>query len=199
MRRLVLVFFVMIAGAGGYVLSPLVTAWFIKEAIKSGNASYLEHRVAWSPVKVSLKESLAEVALGPKLASAGASPLPKPSFWQRLKAGYGRYMVNSLVERYANPSGLPTLFSYGRTVRHGVLGRADPDEGKSLPERISSSWARVTRAEFLTPTRFAMEMRDKYDATRLYQGILVFEGLGWKLVDLRVKIQKATETALRLM
>jgi len=191
MCRAAMLFVLTIAVSTGYIGSPLVTAWWIKEAIKSGDADYLEHRISWTPVKVSLKESLADMAVGPSLASTTGGG--RPSLWQRTKAGYGRYMVHNLVDRYATPSGLPTLFSYGRRMRRNVMGQPDPDEGLALPGRIASAWARVTRAEFVSLTRFAMEMRDKYDANRLYQGVLVFEGLGWKLVDLRVIAREVTK------
>lgn len=198
MRRIAVVFVFCLACLGGYMASPLVTAWSIKEAIETGDSAYLKHRVDWEPVKESLKASLGEMTLGPQLASAASvAEAKKPGLWQRLKAGYTRYMVNSLVERYATPTGLPTLFSYGRTVRHDIMGKSDPEKGMTFPEKIASNWARVERAEFVSPTRFAMEMRDKYDRARIYQGILVFEGLGWKLVDLRVKTLKAAGTALK--
>ncbi len=198
MRRIAVVFVLCLAGLGGYIASPLVAAWSIKEAIESGDSAYLKHRVDWVPVKASLKASLGEMTLGPQLASAGSGPqAQKPGLWQRLKSGYTRYVVNGLVDRYATPTGLPTLFSYGRTVRHDIMGKSDPEKGMTFPEKLASNWARVERAEFLSPTRFAMEMRDKYDTSRIYQGVLVFEGLGWKLVDLRVKTLEAAGAALK--
>ncbi len=200
MRRIAVVFVFCLACLGGYLASPLVTAWSIKEAIESGDSAYLKHRVDWGPVKASLKASLGEMTLGPQPASsASGAEVKKPGLWQRLKAGYTRYAVNGLVERYATPTGLPTLFSYGRTVRHDIIGRTDPEKGMTFPEKIVSNWARVERAEFLSPTRFAMEMRDKYDSSRIYQGVLVFEGLGWKLVDLRVKTLEAAGRALKFV
>ncbi len=199
MRRIAVVFVLGLACLGGYIASPLVAAWSIKEAIESGDSAYLKHRVDWAPVKASLKLSLGEMTLGPQLASAeAASDAAKPGLWQRLKTGYARYVVNGLVDRYATPTGLPTLFSYGRTVRHDIMGKSDPEKGMTFPEKLASNWARVTRAEFLSPTTFAMEMRDKYDQARVYQGVLVFEGLGWKLVDLRVKTLNAAGAALKL-
>ena len=43
------------------------------------------------------------------------------------------------------------------------------------------------RAEFVTPTRFAMEMRDKVIAHRSYSGVLELQGTQWRLVHLEVK------------
>ncbi len=185
MRR---VFFVCLLGAlfaAAYGFWPLMTAWSIKEAVKSGDSGYLARHVDWAPVKVTLKESMSEMVLGRVDASAAGNP-GKRSLWQRFKNYYGKSVVENLVERYANAKDLPKLFSYGRSVRRNVLLRTDPDDGLPFHERIAAAWGRVDRAAFITPTRFEIDMRDKFEPSRVYAGVLEFQDWRWIVTELRV-------------
>lgn len=184
MRRF-LVLICVILGAAAYGAWPLYTAWSIKEAVKSGNSAYLTSHIDWAPVKVTLKESMTGMILPPVDDTSNAKP-PRQGLWNSFKAYYSRTMVDHIVDRYANPSGLPQLFSYGRTVRRGVLGRIDPDEGKPLHHRIANAWARIDRAAFVTPVRFEIDLRDKFEPTRVYAGVLELKNLRWTLTQLRV-------------
>jgi Protein of unknown function (DUF2939) len=169
-----------------YCVWPLYTAWAIKEAVKSGDSAVLAQHIEWTPVKATLKESMFDLAVKPGDPSLPEAPRRK-GLWERFRQFYTRGMVNSLVERYANPNGLPTLFSYGRTVRRDVLGRPDPDDGLPLQQRIANAWARVLRAEFITPTRFEIDMRDKYEPERVYAGVLELKWWRWVVTELRVR------------
>lgn len=184
--RVVLVLLVGVLAGAMYVLWPFHTAWAIKEAIKSGDSAYLARHVDWPPVKASLKASMADMVLGPLDASIEVEPERK-SVWQRLKENYGRSVVDSLVERYANPEGLPTLFSYGRSVRKNVLMREDPDDGLSLPQRLANAYARLERATFTSPVRLELDMRDKYQPDRIYAGVLELRDWRWVMTELRVE------------
>lgn len=190
MRGKLIIYFLSLFALCGYVVSPLVTAWSIREAIRTSDAAYLDGKVDWPRVKQSLKASMADYALGPMpdVASANeAAVLTKPGLWQRIKNKLGRPVVASMVDTMVTPHGLSRLFFYRKTYNEKVRGLAD--EAKTLPitERMKRSWERVTRAEFLTPTRYAMEMRDKADPMKSYAGILELQGFEWKLVHLEVK------------
>jgi Protein of unknown function (DUF2939) len=196
MRRLLLVAGLVMATAG-YIAWPLHTAWSIREAVKSGDSAYLARHFEWTPVKATLKESMADLVLGPIDASLEGKP-QRQGLWASFKTYYGRNMVDGLVERYATPAGLPTLFSYGRNVRVNVLGRQDPDDGLLLPQRVANAWSRVERASFITPTRFEIDMRDKFEPDRIYYGVLVLKDWRWKVIELRVRQRKSETQALRL-
>lgn len=188
MRRAILFLGVMLCTA--YVAWPFHTAWSIKEAVKSGNSDYLAQHFEWPPVKAALKESMAEMVLGPSVSPTDGKPQRK-GLWESFKAHYGRNVVNTLVDRYATPSGLPTLFSYGRTVRTDILDRDDPDEGQPLPNRIANAWSRLDRAQFITPTRFEIDLRDKFEPDRVYAGVLELKDWRWKVTELRVRQRPA--------
>ncbi len=196
MRRLLLVAGLVMATAG-YIAWPLHTAWSIREAVKSGDSAYLARHFEWTPVKATLKESMAHLVLDPIDASLKGKP-QRQGLWASFKAYYGRNMVDGLVERYATPTGLPTLFSYGRNVRANVAGRQEPDDGLLLPQRVANAWSRVERASFITPTRFEIDMRDKFEPDRIYCGVLVLKDWRWKVIELRVRQRKSETQALRL-
>ncbi|MEQ8825119.1 MAG: DUF2939 domain-containing protein [Filomicrobium sp.] len=198
MRRAVFFSLVSLLALGAaYLAFPFYTAWSIKEAVKNGNSTYLARHIEWAPVKVTLKESMAEMVLNPIDVSVANKPQRK-GLWQRFKAYYGKRVVHNLVDRYATPTGLPTLFSYGRTVSTNVLGRDDPDEGKPLPTRIANAWSRIERAEFITPTRFEIDMRDKFETTRIYAGVMELKGWTWKVTELRVQQRSEPDEMLQL-
>lgn len=189
---------VLVGVAAGYLAWPFYTAWSIREAVKNGNSAYLQQHFEWQPVKVTLKESMSSMMLGPIDAELAGEPRRR-GLWESFKIFYGRNMVETLVERYANAEGLPTLFSYGRTVRTSLLGRKDPDDGLPLPSRIANAWARLDRAEFITPTRFAIEMRDKFEPTRVYAGIMELKDWRWKVTELRVRQRETASASLQLV
>jgi hypothetical protein len=168
-----------------YVGSPFLTAWNIREAVRSGNSGYLETAIDWPSVRKTLKPSIARIALDlpdPEQTTA----TPNPSLWQRFKSYWGQGAVDRLIEMYVTPEGLPRLFTMRKAYRDYVS--AD-DATPSLPvlERIRRAWARVKRAEFTSPTTFEIDMADKNDPARLYLGKLQLTRTGWKLTELRLK------------
>ena len=113
-----------------------------------------------------------------------------------MKAVVAPSMADSIVDRYVTPENLPILLGYRRvyagTVRP-ALGLAEPPTalagtwlvGSSL-DRFASFWTRVRRAVFLSPTRFVLEVEDKYRPGRHYVGTLALTGWEWKLTGLTV-------------
>jgi hypothetical protein len=191
MKRLLLLAATMLVASTVYAAAPFVTAWNIREAVKSGDAEYLAGTIDWPRVKETLRTSLAAAALDtPAEASAADLPAPKPSLWQRFKSWVGRGAVDRMVDTYANAEGLPTLFAYRKSWRD-VTGHVEETKTlANLPERLQRAWSRVRRAAFTSPTRFEMEMVDKNDPDRSFAGTLELTASGWKLVSLHVHQQK---------
>jgi hypothetical protein len=196
MRRILLVIGLLL-GAACYIAWPFHTAWSIKEAVKSGDSTYLAQHFEWAPVKETLKASMADLVLGPTDTALEDKP-QRQGLWANFKAYYGRNMVNGMVERYATPTGLSTLFGYGRTVSVNVLGREDPDKGVPLPQRIADAWSRVERATFVTPTRLEIDMRDEFEPDRIYSGVLELMDWRWKVTELRVRQHQSQSRTPRL-
>lgn len=194
LRRLVLGLCCLLLVSGvAFAASPLVSAWLIREAVRTGDADYLEHRIEWPAVKETLKVSLMRYALKQPETDPAAPPR-KPGLWQRFKTYLGQRAVDKLVESYATPTGLPQLFTYGKTYRAAL--EAAPDEAESLSrlERMRRFWSRVKRAEFKSVSEFEIELADKHDPERHFVGLLRLDGFGWKLVALSVQGPRLTNT-----
>lgn len=180
---LLLVAAVLMAG-GTYLASPFVTAWYIREAIKTGNSAYLAEKVEFASVKETLKPTVSRMVFDlPEAPAEGA----KPSLWQRTKAYFGQGAVDRMLDSYMTPEGLPQLFQYGKTYRERVKGQVEEPAGMPLHERAWRVWQRVKRADFVTLTRFEMTMADKFEPDRLIDGVLEFKGYTWKLTELRIR------------
>lgn len=185
--------------AAGYIASPFHAAWSLREAMKSGDAAYLETRIEWPRMRETLRQSLVALAdpsaHAPALANASYPP-PRKGLWARLKSYASRKAVDSLVDNYANAEDLPQLFSYGISVRDVVHGAPPEKTLANLPDRIAEFWSRVHRAEFKSLTVFELEMADKHTPDRRYTGLLELHDLTWKLAELRVHKAPTSTVAL---
>ena len=195
MKPVFIVFGFFLVAAFVYIGSPFATAWGIREAVRNGDSGYLATAIEWPTVRETLKPSIAQIALN--LPDPDKDPAASNGLWTRFKAYWGQGAVDSVVEKYVTPEGLPQLFSLRSKSRD--LGGSDADEAKTTPilDRIQRAWARVKRAEFTSPTSFEIDMEDKYDPTRIYLGKLELRPVGWKLTELRVKFLATANTAIQ--
>lgn len=198
MKSLLLKISLVLFAVSLYIGAPFATAWFIREAVRTGNSTVLAYTIEWPTVRETLKPAVAQIALG--LPDPSTQPAEAPGLWQRIKAYWGQGTVESLVDRYVTPEGLPQLFTLRNAYRSFVSG--EPDEAQTTPllERISRAWARVKRAEFTGFTTFEIDMLDKHDPTRMYLGKMELTPLGWKLKELRIKfLSTADNSAAKLV
>lgn len=187
MRKLIVLPFaiaLVLLPPAAYVAYPLYTAWALREAIRSGDAAYLERKIEWPSVRETLRESLTRVAFD--MPDPETQPGVKPSLWKRFKAYVGGGAVNTLIDRYVTPEGLPQLFEYRQIYRANIQGL--PDE-KTIPvmERMKAFWARIIRAEFKSLSAFEVELADRFEPTRHHIGLLELVGFEWKLKELHIK------------
>ena len=176
-----------------YMASPFLTAWSIREAVRNGDAVYLERVIDWPSVRETLKPSLGQLT---GYADAGPQTETNPGLWQRFKAYIGQSALERTVDSYMTPEGLPQLFAWRKTYRDNISGEPDEAQIYTVRERIARAWNRVKRAEFKSLTEFEMDMADKHDPNRIYLGKLVFTGLGWQLKELRIKFLTTAENAI---
>ena len=121
----------------------------------------------------------------------------QPSLWQRIKAAVAPSMADNVIDRYvtpgapARPARLPAQV-YRGSVRP-ALGLKEPPStlegtwlGGTAFDRFASFWTRVRRAVFMSPTRFVLEVEDKYKPGRNFVGTLELKGWEWKLTALGV-------------
>lgn len=203
MRKFVFLLLIGLFAGGAFVAYPFVTAWSVREAVKSGDSAYLERKLEWDSVRESLRSSMARVAFNlPEVSpsqegeadASVAAPARSPGLWARVKGYVGRGAVNKLVDTYATPEGLPQLFQYGKMYRETVKGQTEPAVKPPWYERAKRFWARVKRAEFLTPTRFEIVMADRFTPDRHYRALLNLRGLEWKVSEIHVIAPTAAVT-----
>lgn len=180
-----------------YIASPFHAAWSIREAIKAGDAEYLAVKIEWPRVRETLRQSLTEFAdPSPAPSPELASIAPRRGLWARVKSYGSRKAVENAVDSYANPEGLPQLFSYGTSYRTFVNGAPEEKTLANFPGRVREFWSRVKRAEFKSLTAFELEMQDKNTPERRYTGLLELHGLTWKLTELRVHRAPAPDAVM---
>lgn len=185
MKALLLKALLVAVAISAYIAAPFYTAWSIREAVRNGDAAYLQNQIDWPGVRASLAPTISRIALD--LPDEEAAPQQKPGLWQRFKAYVGQGAVNRALDSYVTPEGLPQLFAVRKAYRDYVAGQ--PDDSKiPVLERVQRAWGRVKRAEFTSLTTFEIDMVDKHDPDRMYLGKLAVDGLGWKLKELRVKM-----------
>jgi hypothetical protein len=194
MRTLLLTIGVFVVTATLYIGAPFATAWGIREAVRTGNSTFLSYAVEWPSVRETLKPDIARIALN--LPDPEQDPVASGGLWARFKTYWGRGAVERMVDKYVTPEGLTQLFTLRRSYRDYISG--DDDEAKTTPlfDRIARTWARVKRAEFTGLTTFEIDMADKYDPTRLYRGKMRLTWLGWKLTELRVRLLTTARNAI---
>ncbi len=197
MKRLLFKITLLTLAIAAYIASPFAAAWSIREAVRNGDAAYLEHKIDWPAVRVTLAPTIGQLILD--VPDPERAPVTDPGLWQRFKAYMGQGAVNRAVESYVTPEGLTKLFNYRKMYRDYVAGQ--PDESKlTVSERMKRTWARVKRAEFTSLTTFEIDMADKHDPDRVYLAKLALEGINWKVKELRIKtLTTANNTPMRLM
>lgn len=197
MRGKIFIVSLMALGAIGYIAAPFYTAWSIRDAAKTGKPEVLARSVYWPTVKTTLKASLRQIAVPANSVSPAA--MENSGFfsrlWLRVKKNVSHGVVDRLVEKYANPTGFAQVFNYGRVYRTQIRGMKDPEESLPLLQKIKAVWARVKRAEFISMTRFEIDMIDKFEPGRMYSGVLELKNLKWMLMEVHVLQATAQQLA----
>lgn len=197
MKRLLLTFALFAFAALSYIAAPFVTAWSIREAARNGDSAYLERAIDWPSVRETLKPTLSQIALD--LPDQQQQPVTPPGLWQRFKAYLGQSAVNSAIDGYLTPEGLPQLFAMRKAYRD-YTGATDELAALPVLERMKRFWSRVKRAEFTGFTTFEVDMADKHEPNRIYLAKLELTGSGWMLKELRIKmLTTANSEPVRLM
>jgi hypothetical protein len=193
MRSLVRALLVVVPLLVAYAAWPVSAALEIREAVVAGDTATLNRKVEWEALRASLKASITPETIARLMTDPDAPP---PSLWQRIKAAVAPSMADNVIDRYVTPEHLPVLLGYRRIYRGSVrpaLGLKEPPStlegtwlGGTAFDRFASFWTRVRRAVFMSPTRFVLEVEDKYKPGRNFVGTLELKGWEWKLTALGV-------------
>lgn len=167
-----------------YVAAPFVTAWSIREAVKSGDSAYLARKIDFAAVRQTLTPSLARYAFDMPNPD-DPSPAEKPGIWKRVKAYWGGAAINHFTEKYITADGLPQIFQLRQTYRE-TTGAANAPK-PPLFDRLKAFYDRIVRAEFKSVSTVEIEMRDQFNETRHHVALLELRGLEWTLVSVAIK------------
>ncbi len=186
MRRRLFCLAALLLIVGGYIASPFISMWTLREAIRRADTATIEARIEWPSVRESLKASLSKHANLQPLVTAANSDVT-PSMWQRVKGVFGATMLDRFIETYVTPEGLPKLFDYRQIWRREQAAGDARESANATPlDRFQRFWHRIKRAEFQSLTRVEIEMEDRNIADRRYISVMQLRGLGWRLTELRV-------------
>lgn len=195
-RRVTTILAVVMLVGGAYAVTPFLTLWQIREALRTGDVSTLERKVDWPAVRQSLKQSNGEVRRTIADYSAAGTEL-KPGLWQRVKDAAAPMFTAPLIDRYVTADGAPRLYAWRQTWRQSVrptIGLSEPPSllaGTPLADtgldRALSVARRVRRAAFASPTRIEIELRDRYRDDRRWKSVLQLEGWNWRLTEVHIQ------------
>jgi len=190
---------------GAFAVWPLLSAYQIKEAVKSGDVATLARKVHWVPVRASLKASIA--ALTPQTLAAAPAPAPSLSLWGRIKAVAAPMLAETFIDRYATPEGVTELYRNRRAGWKGMLGMApsmpaggaaaamtgalqgggDHSDAPSAWIRFQDFYSRLVRAKFHSLSQVEFEIADRNTPDRRYVSLFKLADFEWKLASLRVE------------
>ncbi len=200
--RLVVAVAMILAAVGSYLLTPFLSAYQIRQAIRSGDTGLLETLVEWPAVRDSLKTSLAEIERK-KTEHATRHGIPAPSLWSRIKTAATAGVADRMIDQYVTASGVVDMHNARATLKSVTGGNVTPPAGaealagdaldptadpvgENAVSRFVRFWSRVKRAEFKSASLIELEVADRKVPERRYVGTMEFRGLGWKLTKLEI-------------
>ena len=161
-----------------YFVLPFWTALELKRAIRNGDAATVESRVEWDSVRASLRQSLTEQA--PQEARRRFSRIPFiQKYAERIAAGYGRPVVDKMVDNFGTADGLIRLMSW----KEATFGQKPPRTLTGIASEMSN---RIKRVAFVSLTRLETVIADRNDPNRHIFSALELRNTGWKLTELRI-------------
>lgn len=205
MTKLLLPLVAVIFVIGGYAVWPLLSAFEIKQAVRTGNVATLERMVKWAPVRASLKQSIA--ALPPAVRVSGqhndGTDTPhRLTLWARIKAAAAPMVADHMINTYITAEGIGRLQHSRRSGFLSILGlpviqakprtasqQSDPDledVDQGVLRRFVNFYSRIKHAHFNSLTSVEIEITDPRDAKHNLVSQFDLTGFEWQLTSLRV-------------
>jgi hypothetical protein len=218
LRKLLLVAALGGGATAAYVAAPVIAAWQIREAVRTGDAARLRDKVDWPAVRQSLKASIGETkrALTELTDAAG---LVRPSLWQRLKAAALPYVTDPLIDRYVTADGVPKLYAWRQAYLRRIadarraagavpavvaaavtpVARSGIEVwlGETPAPRFLALARRIDRWSFVSPTRFELELADRPGTGRRWRAVMEIQGLAWRLTGMRIIAEPTGRHSIR--
>ncbi len=182
-----------------YLVSPLISAMHLRNAIASGDQPTVDRMVEWQSLRESLRHSIAKNAELLPAATAAARAV-KPTLWQRIRSMFGHTMLDRFIEHYITPEGLTKLYR-AKERRYAAPEKPTFIQAGISLDQVRQTWKRVKQAKFISPFRFVLELEDRHDPDRRIKTLfrlsrLTQTGFEWHLVA--VKLHRVTAKERRL-
>jgi len=159
-----------------YLVSPLVGAFVLNRAIKSGDDATMNALVDWHAVKDSLRGSIMA-----RLNEKALARPPKPGFLAEVKYEVtdvlAPMMVESMLDERVSPSGFTTYMGpHSPKAEAARAAGLDPD---TMPS--ANVLHRIKHAYFLDLTHFEIELADRWDEGKVFRTVLEYSDFLWRL------------------
>ena len=178
---------------GIYSASPMVAAYKLHEAIRAGDVATVEQKVDWGSVRESLRGSLKERVADIK-ANASKQPTMFKRFKARLAGSVAPMFLGRVLDRQVTPATFVDYLAAKKKIDPWLtrmkrrLAGLDSQDVTAMPpeQRGGGMLDRIKRAAFVNPAKFAIEVSDKFEASRHYQAVFELRDFEWLLTEVRV-------------
>jgi Protein of unknown function (DUF2939)/GYF domain 2 len=149
-RRLKVAIILVLAGITGWVAWPYYTVYELANAVREGDVSVLESRVAWDSVRQGLRDDLNAVLLK-KLNTDAKTKANEPdaAFGAGLAVVLGPAIIDRMIDSYVTPQAIATFNHTGKTDLAPTANNAPPkDLSETIQEARRIRWDQVQYAFF---------------------------------------------------
>lgn len=182
MRKLGLVAILLVPLA--YAAWPAWAAWQLRAAVKARDLPAIESKVDWPTLRANLKRTV-----GDSLRDDSRAP-DAGAISKAIKRTLGPMVADRLIDFAVTPANLARVLA-GRAMlqerKREASGAAAPAGSAKEAEEAAASDPLAPRrlrwAFFESPTRFRIEVVDRYDPSRRVVSVLELQGISWKLVE----------------
>jgi hypothetical protein len=162
-----------------YAISPHYSLWQFGETLRAHDMNALATHVDFPAVRDSLKKQIREHFFG-VLEKKKNDPIAQ------LLTSSGPSVLDQIIDAYVTPDGLATIISNPAPIKNSSSFSALSSFGG---ERREINWSKARRAFFTSPRDFAVD----------HEGITLrfrFNGLGWKLREIDLRLDAGGTTAV---
>ena len=178
---------------GAYSASPMVAAYNLHESIRAGDVATVEKKVDWDSVRDSLRASLKERVADMK-ANAGKQPTLLKRLKARLAGTVAPLFLGRILDRQVTPASFVDYMAAKKKIDPWLtrmkrrLAGLDSQDVTAMPPELKGGGMldRIKRATFINPVKFAIEVSDKFEASRSYETIFELRDFEWLLTEVRV-------------
>lgn len=162
-----------------YAISPYYSVWRFGETLRAHDMNALAARVDFPKVRGSLKKQI-------RSHFFGVLDKKKSKRIAQLLTSSEPSLLDRLIDAYVTPDGLATIISNPAPIKNAS---SFASLSSLAGQRREIDWSKARRAFFTSPRDFAVD----------HEGITLrfrFNGLGWKLREIDLRLHAGGTTAV---